>query len=48
MAEQYYAKKKYNLAQQVYEDIMPAFRGQPEFEIFTINTLIRLFISGII
>jgi outer membrane protein assembly factor BamD len=32
MAEQYYAKKKYNLAQQVYEDIMPAFRGQPEFE----------------
>ena len=32
MAEQYYAKKKYNLAQQVYEDIMPFFRGQPEFE----------------
>jgi outer membrane protein assembly factor BamD len=32
MAEQYYSKKKYNLAQQVYEDIMPAFRGQPEFE----------------
>jgi outer membrane protein assembly factor BamD len=32
MAEQYYANKKYNLAQQVYEDIMPAFRGQPEFE----------------
>lgn len=32
MAEQYFANKKYNLAQQVYEDIMPAFRGQPEFE----------------
>lgn len=32
MAEQYYANKKYGLAQQVYEDIMPAFRGQPEFE----------------
>lgn len=32
MAEQYYAKKKYMLAQQVYEDVMPYFRGQPEFE----------------
>jgi outer membrane protein assembly factor BamD len=32
MAEQYYAKKKYVQAQQVYEDIMPFFRGQPEFE----------------
>ncbi|MGN6165095.1 MAG: outer membrane protein assembly factor BamD [Flavisolibacter sp.] len=32
MAEQYYAKKKYNYAQQVYEDIMPYFRGAPEFE----------------
>ena len=32
MAEQYYAKKKYNQAQLIYEDIMPAFRGQPEFE----------------
>ena len=32
MAEQYYAKKKYNYAQQVYEDIMPYFRGGPEFE----------------
>lgn len=32
MAEQYYAKKKYSLAQQVYEDIMPYFRGSPEFE----------------
>jgi outer membrane protein assembly factor BamD len=32
MAEQYYAKKKYVQAQQIYEDIMPFFRGQPEFE----------------
>lgn len=32
MAEQYYAKKKYLQAQQVYEDILPSFRGQPEFE----------------
>lgn len=32
MAEQYYAKKKYNYAQQLYEDIMPYYRGQPEFE----------------
>lgn len=32
MAEQYYAKKKYTQAQQIYEDIMPYFRGQPEFE----------------
>lgn len=32
MAEQYYAKKKYNYAQQLYEDVMPNFRGSPEFE----------------
>src|SRR5215216_1543239 len=32
MAEQYYVKKKYNYAQQLYEDIMPYYRGQPEFE----------------
>ncbi len=32
MAEQYFAKKKYNFAQQIYEDIMPYFRGAPEFE----------------
>lgn len=32
MAEQYYAKKKYIQAQQVYEDIMPLFRGEKEFE----------------
>jgi len=32
MAEQYYVKKKWNYAQQLYEDVMPYFRGQPEFE----------------
>jgi outer membrane protein assembly factor BamD len=32
MAEQYYAKKKYNFSQQLYEDIMPYYRGTPEFE----------------
>jgi outer membrane protein assembly factor BamD len=32
MAEQYYAKKKYIYAQQIYEDIMPFYRGLPEFE----------------
>jgi outer membrane protein assembly factor BamD len=32
MAEQYYAKKKWNLAQQVYEDIMPYYKGSKQFE----------------
>jgi outer membrane protein assembly factor BamD len=32
MAEQYYAKKKYTFAQQLYEDIMPYYRGLPDFE----------------
>lgn len=32
MAEQYYAKKKYNYAQQLYEDIMPFFKAEKEFE----------------
>lgn len=32
MAEQYFAKKKYSYAQQIYEDIMPFFKGRPEFE----------------
>lgn len=32
MAEQYYVKKKYHLAQAIYEDIMPNFRGSPVFE----------------
>jgi outer membrane protein assembly factor BamD len=32
MAEQFYVKKKYHLAQAIYEDIMPNFRGSPLFE----------------
>jgi len=32
MAEKYYVQKKYSLAQQVYEDIMPSFKGTKEFE----------------
>ncbi|MCU7548382.1 outer membrane protein assembly factor BamD [Chitinophagaceae bacterium LB-8] len=32
MAEQYYAKKKYTYAQQLYEDVIPFFKGRPEFE----------------
>jgi outer membrane protein assembly factor BamD len=32
VAEKYYAKKKYNLAQQLYEDVIPFYRGRPEFE----------------
>src|SRR5688572_4645313 len=32
MAEQYYVKKKYNYAQQLYEDIMPYYRGDAAFE----------------
>ena len=32
MAEQYYAKKKYNYAQQLYEDVMPYFKSGAEFE----------------
>ena len=32
MAESYFAKKKYNQAQQVYEDVMPYFKGRKEFE----------------
>jgi outer membrane protein assembly factor BamD len=32
MAEQFYAKKKYIYAQQLYEDVMPFFKGRPEFE----------------
>jgi outer membrane protein assembly factor BamD len=32
MAENYYAKKKYIQAQQVYEDIIPYFKGRQEFE----------------
>lgn len=32
MAEQYYAKKKYTYAQQLYEDVMPFFKAGAEFE----------------
>ncbi|MBS1621345.1 MAG: outer membrane protein assembly factor BamD [Bacteroidetes bacterium] len=32
MAEQYYVKKSYNKAQQLYEDIMPFFKTSKEFE----------------
>jgi outer membrane assembly lipoprotein YfiO len=32
MAEQYFVKKKYSYAQQLYEDVMPFFKGRPEFE----------------
>jgi outer membrane protein assembly factor BamD len=32
MAEQYYVKKKYTFAQQLYEDVIPYFKGRPEFE----------------
>jgi outer membrane protein assembly factor BamD len=32
MAEQYFVKKKYALAQQVYEDVMPYFKASKEFE----------------
>lgn len=32
MAEQYFTKKKYNYAQQLYEDVMPFFKAGPEFE----------------
>jgi outer membrane protein assembly factor BamD len=32
MAEKYYAKKKYNFAYQLYEDVVPYFKGSKEFE----------------
>jgi len=32
MAEKYYANKKYDKAQQVFEDVMPFFKGDPRFE----------------
>ena len=32
MAEQYYAKKKYNFAQQLFEDVFPYLKGTPQFE----------------
>jgi outer membrane protein assembly factor BamD len=32
MAEQYYVKKKYNFAQQLFDDVMPFYKGTAEFE----------------
>ncbi|MET0245082.1 MAG: outer membrane protein assembly factor BamD [Flavitalea sp.] len=32
MAEKYYVAKKYNYAQQLYEELFPIFKGQPQFE----------------
>jgi len=32
MAEQYYAKKKYNFAQQLFEDVFPFIKGTDKFE----------------
>lgn len=32
MAEQYYTQKKYNKAQQIFDDIFPYFKGDPRFE----------------
>ena len=31
-AEQYYVKKKYVFAQQLFENVMPNYKGQAEFE----------------
>jgi outer membrane protein assembly factor BamD len=43
VAEQYYAKKKYTYAQQLYEDVMPFFKGRPEFEDIYYKYAYRLF-----
>ena len=32
MAEQYYTQKKYDKAQQIYDEIFPYFKGDPRFE----------------
>lgn len=32
MAEKYYVQKKYHYAQQLYEELFPLFKGQPQFE----------------
>jgi outer membrane protein assembly factor BamD len=32
MAEQYYANKEYDKAQQIYTDLLPLFKGDPRFE----------------
>jgi outer membrane protein assembly factor BamD len=47
MAEQYFANKKYNLAQQVYEDIMPAFVASPNLRT-SITSMLTLLITSAI
>lgn len=32
MADKYYVKKKYNYSQQLYEELFPLLKGQPQFE----------------
>ena len=32
MADKYYVNKKYNNAQQLYEELFPLLKGQPQFE----------------
>lgn len=32
MAEKYYVAKKYNFSQQLYEELFPIYKGQPQFE----------------
>jgi outer membrane protein assembly factor BamD len=32
MADKYYVEKKYHYAQQLYEELFPLFKGQPQFE----------------
>jgi len=32
IAEQYYVKKKFSYAQMLYEDVIPFYKGQPEYE----------------
>ena len=32
MADQYYTNKKYNQAQQLYQELFPIFKGSPKFE----------------
>lgn len=32
MAEKYYVQKKYHYAQQLYEELFPLYKGQPQFE----------------
>jgi outer membrane protein assembly factor BamD len=32
MADKYYVQKKYHYAQQLYEELFPLYKGQPQFE----------------